>query len=198
DAVHRRHDRRRNRRAVGPGEPRRPGRRARYRGRRPRGAHRACERARARDGEARVLRPGGHRRARGLRARVRSDGRERAHRRRARGHSRVPREAEAGLAEIDAAATSGPRTHGQSGSTDRASGSAPGLEEIPETGPVAPARIRLISFAPFRHSEYARLWPGAFVSNIGTWMRTIALGIYVQDHTQQAAWTGPVAAAAFV
>jgi MFS family permease len=71
---------------------------------------------------------------------------------------------------------------------------APG--EIPEE--VAPPRPRLISFAPFRHSGYARLWTGAFVSNIGTWMETIALGIYVQDHTGQAAWTGTVAAAAFV
>jgi MFS family permease len=42
------------------------------------------------------------------------------------------------------------------------------------------------------------VWTGAFVSNIGTWMEAIALGIYVQDHTGQAAWTGTVAAAAFV
>jgi MFS family permease len=78
------------------------------------------------------------------------------------------------------------------------------VEEVPEVpagapaAPAAPERIRLISFAPFRHSQYARLWTGAFVSNIGTWMETIALGIYVQDHTHQAAWTGTVAAAAFV
>ena len=39
---------------------------------------------------------------------------------------------------------------------------------------------------------------GAFVSNIGTWMESIALGIYVQNHTGQAAWTGTVAAAAFL
>jgi MFS family permease len=62
----------------------------------------------------------------------------------------------------------------------------------------ATSKQSLISFAPFRHSQYARLWTGAFVSNIGTWMETIALGIYVQDHTHQAAWTGTVAAAAFV
>jgi MFS family permease len=59
-------------------------------------------------------------------------------------------------------------------------------------------RRRLISFAPLRHREYAWLWTGAFVSNIGTWMESIALGIYVQDHTGQAAWTGTVAAAAFL
>jgi MFS family permease len=63
---------------------------------------------------------------------------------------------------------------------------------------VEPARGRLISFAPLRHKAYARLWTGAFVSNIGTWMESIALGIYVQKHTGQAAWTGTVAAAAFL
>jgi MFS family permease len=74
------------------------------------------------------------------------------------------------------------------------------VDEVPAGASAAAAtpRARLISFAPFRHSEYARLWTGAFVSNIGTWMETIALGIYVQDHTGQAAWTGTVAAAAFV
>jgi MFS family permease len=70
------------------------------------------------------------------------------------------------------------------------------VEEVPEG--LAPARTRLISFAPFRHSGYARLWTGAFLSNIGTWMEAIALGSYVQKHTGQAAWTGTVAAAAFV
>ena len=67
--------------------------------------------------------------------------------------------------------------------------------------PVADASekpFKLISFAPFRHSGYARLWTGAFVSNIGTWMETIALGTYVQDQTGQAAWTGTVAAASFL
>src|SRR5205085_10162916 len=57
---------------------------------------------------------------------------------------------------------------------------------------------KLISFAPLRHKAYARLWTGAFVSSIGTGMGSIALGIYVQDRTGQAAWTGTVAAAAFL
>jgi MFS family permease len=73
----------------------------------------------------------------------------------------------------------------------------------PVTDPVddaaAPASRKLQSpFAPFRHSAYARLWTGAFVSNIGTWMESIALGIYVIKLTDQAAWAGAVAAAAFV
>jgi MFS family permease len=42
------------------------------------------------------------------------------------------------------------------------------------------------------------VWTGAIVSNIGTWMETVAIGIYVTEETNQAAWTGAVAAAAFV
>ena len=61
------------------------------------------------------------------------------------------------------------------------------VEEAKEVASPA-GRQRLISFAPFRHGPYARVWTGAFVSNIGTWMEAIALGIYVQDHTGQAAW----------
>jgi MFS family permease len=58
--------------------------------------------------------------------------------------------------------------------------------------------VALLSLAAFRHRSYARLWTGAFVSNIGTWMETVAIGIYVTEATGQAAWTGTVAAAAFV
>jgi len=61
-----------------------------------------------------------------------------------------------------------------------------------------PARRRFKALAPFRHPAYARLWTGAFVSNIGTWMETLALGTYVQHVTHQAAWTGTIAAAGFV
>ena len=73
------------------------------------------------------------------------------------------------------------------------SGVAESLAGVPGT-----RRRRHGAFAPFRHHAYARLWSGAFVSNIGTWMEPIALGIYVQESTHQAAWTGAVAAAAFV
>jgi MFS family permease len=71
------------------------------------------------------------------------------------------------------------------------------VDEVSE-GTTPAHRAKLISFAPFRHHAYARLWTGAFVSNIGTWMEAIALGSYVQKHTGQAAWTGTVAAAAFL
>ncbi len=52
--------------------------------------------------------------------------------------------------------------------------------------------------APLRHRQFALLWSGAFVSNIGTWMEAVAVGILVQQTTGQAAWTGLVAAANFV
>jgi len=45
---------------------------------------------------------------------------------------------------------------------------------------------------------FAILWTGAFVSNIGTWMETLSVGILVTNATGQAIWTGLVAAAGFV
>lgn len=54
------------------------------------------------------------------------------------------------------------------------------------------------SLRPLRHRPYARLWVGAFTSNIGTWMEMIGVGIYVTSATGQAKWTGLVAAAGFV
>ena len=54
------------------------------------------------------------------------------------------------------------------------------------------------SLAPFRRRAYARFWFGAFVSNIGTWMETVGVGILVTKQTGQAGWTGIVAAAGFL
>ena len=54
------------------------------------------------------------------------------------------------------------------------------------------------SFAPFRHRRFALLWAGAFVSNIGTWMETVGVGILVTSATGKAGWTGLVAAAGFL
>jgi len=58
--------------------------------------------------------------------------------------------------------------------------------------------VRFASFAPLRHRQFALFWTGAFVSNIGTWMETVAIGIYVTETTGRATWTGIVAAAGFV
>jgi MFS family permease len=54
------------------------------------------------------------------------------------------------------------------------------------------------SFAPLRHRPFALLWAGAFTSNIGTWMETVAVGVLVTSSTGQAGWAGLVAAAGFV
>jgi MFS family permease len=54
------------------------------------------------------------------------------------------------------------------------------------------------SFAPLRHRSFALLWAGAFTSNIGTWMETVAVGVLVTTTTGQAGWAGLVAAAGFV
>jgi MFS family permease len=54
------------------------------------------------------------------------------------------------------------------------------------------------SFRVFRHGSFAILWSGSLVSNIGTWMETVALGRYVQERTGEAAWAGLVAAAGFL
>jgi MFS family permease len=53
-------------------------------------------------------------------------------------------------------------------------------------------------FRPFRHRAFATVWAGSFVSNIGTWMETVAIGVYVTQATGQAAWTGTVAALTYV
>jgi MFS family permease len=51
---------------------------------------------------------------------------------------------------------------------------------------------------PLRHRAFATIWAGSFVSNIGTWIETVAVGVYVTQATGQAAWTGTVAALTYV
>jgi len=53
-------------------------------------------------------------------------------------------------------------------------------------------------FAPFRHRIFLAFWIGAFLSNIGTWMETVGVGIYVTAQTENSGWTGLVAAAGFL
>jgi len=64
------------------------------------------------------------------------------------------------------------------------------------TSPAHPNRVS--PFRPFRHRAFATIWTGSFVSNIGTWMETVAIGVYVTQATGQAAWTGTVAALTYV
>jgi len=57
---------------------------------------------------------------------------------------------------------------------------------------------RVSPFRPLRHRAFATIWAGGFVSNIGTWMETVAVGVYVTQTTGQSGWTGTVAALAYV
>ena len=54
------------------------------------------------------------------------------------------------------------------------------------------------SLAPMRHRNYALVWWAGFVSNIGTWMETVAVGDLVARNTGKAGWTALVAAAGFL
>ena len=54
------------------------------------------------------------------------------------------------------------------------------------------------SFAPFHSRSFTVMWIGALVSNIGTWMETVALAYYVADTTGKASWSAVVAAAGFI
>jgi len=58
--------------------------------------------------------------------------------------------------------------------------------------------LSLASLRPLRRRDFALIWAAALVSNIGSWLQTIAVGVLVTEMTGQARWTGLVAAAAFV
>lgn len=58
--------------------------------------------------------------------------------------------------------------------------------------------MTLSSLRPLRQRDFALIWSAALVSNIGSWMQTIAVGVLVTELTGKASWTGLVAAAAFV
>lgn len=65
--------------------------------------------------------------------------------------------------------------------------------------PFDPVKARgLTSLAPFRHRSYALLWSGGLVSNVGSWMQTVAVGALVIAHTGKATWAVVIAAGAFL
>jgi MFS family permease len=82
-------------------------------------------------------------------------------------------------------------------------GSAPGpMPEPPgPPGPPVPREVgplRFGSLRPLRHRDFGLLWSAALVSNIGTWVQTVAVGALVTEMTGEARWTGLVAAAGFL
>ncbi|HUR22575.1 MAG TPA: MFS transporter [Acidimicrobiales bacterium] len=58
--------------------------------------------------------------------------------------------------------------------------------------------LSLASLRPLRQRDFAVVWSAGLVSNVGSWVQIIAVGILVTELTGQARWTGLVAAAAFV
>lgn len=51
---------------------------------------------------------------------------------------------------------------------------------------------------PMRYRNFAVLWTAGLVSNVGTWMQTVAVGALVISRTGQASWAVLVAAGAFL
>jgi MFS family permease len=54
------------------------------------------------------------------------------------------------------------------------------------------------ALAPLRHRSFAILWTASLVSNVGTWMQTVAIGALVVSKTGEASWAVLVAAGAFL
>ena len=55
-----------------------------------------------------------------------------------------------------------------------------------------------VALQPLRHRNFALVWTAATISNVGTWMETVAVGDLVAKQTGEAGWVGLVAAAAFL
>ena len=62
----------------------------------------------------------------------------------------------------------------------------------------APPRRELSSLQPFRHRSFTLLWAAGFISCIGSWMQTVAVGALVISNTGSATWAVLVAAGAFL
>jgi MFS family permease len=58
--------------------------------------------------------------------------------------------------------------------------------------------VALASLRPLRSRNFALIWSAALVSNLGSWMQTVALSVLVYSSTGRPGWTGLVAAAGFV
>jgi len=54
------------------------------------------------------------------------------------------------------------------------------------------------SLRPFRYRDFGLLWSASMVSNIGSWMQTVAVGALVISRTGQASWAVLIAAGAFL
>jgi MFS family permease len=61
-----------------------------------------------------------------------------------------------------------------------------------------PRRRAPSSLQPFRYRSFTLLWIAGFISNIGSWMQTVAVGALVISDTGSATWAVLVAAGAFL
>jgi MFS family permease len=59
-------------------------------------------------------------------------------------------------------------------------------------------RLRPASLSPFRYRNFSLLWTASLVSNVGSWMQTVAVGALVISRTGQASWAVLIAAGAFL
>ncbi|ATB34610.1 hypothetical protein CYFUS_000017 [Cystobacter fuscus] len=57
---------------------------------------------------------------------------------------------------------------------------------------------RYSSLRAFGHRDFVHVWWGTLISNIGTWMETLALGVFVTTVTGRAEATGGIAALTFL
>jgi MFS family permease len=80
------------------------------------------------------------------------------------------------------------RTADEAGLTPRA----------PDPAPGEPSRSRLASLQPFRYRSFTLLWVAGFISYVGSWMQTVAVGALVISDTGSATWAVLVAAGAFL
>jgi len=58
--------------------------------------------------------------------------------------------------------------------------------------------VPLVALRPLRHRAYAITWTGSLVSNIGTWMQTVAVGALVTGITHNPIWTAVSFVAGFL
>ena len=54
------------------------------------------------------------------------------------------------------------------------------------------------ALSPLRHRSFAVLWTASLISNVGSWMQTVAVGALVISRTGSASWAVLVAAGAFL
>src|SRR6202044_2534742 len=54
------------------------------------------------------------------------------------------------------------------------------------------------SFRPLRSRNFALVWSAALVSNVGSWMQTVALGFVITARPHNPLWTVLVGAASFI